>query len=72
MMTKCWNGQPDERPTFQQLRASLEESETHREAYVDFGCYTNVGSHQQSAYQLVNLPPTEEDIIIAAADTTTR
>lgn len=67
-MVKCWNGQPDERPTFQQLRASLEESETHREAYVDFGCYTNVGGNQ-SAYQLVNLPPTEEDIV-AAADTT--
>jgi hypothetical protein len=67
MMLKCWNGQPDERPTFQQLRTSLEESETHREAYVDFGCYTTVGT--QSVYQLVNLPPTEEDI--AAIDTNT-
>lgn len=69
MMLKCWNSQPDERPTFQQLRSSLEESETHREAYVDFGCYSAVGG-AQSTYQLVNLPPTEEEIV--AADSTAR
>lgn len=53
MMLKCWSGSPDDRPTFQQLRASLEEFEAQHETYVDFNCSGDSAAH--------TLPPTEEE-----------
>ena len=53
MMLKCWSGSPDNRPTFQQLRASLEEFEAQHETYVDFNCSGDTAAH--------TLPPTEEE-----------
>ena len=53
-MLKCWMANPDERPTFHQLRCSLEDFEAHHESYVDFSCSVSSLVHA--------LPPTEEEI----------
>lgn len=55
MMLKCWSANPDDRPTFHQLRISLEEFEAQHETYVDFNC--------PGINPLLKLPPTEEEIV---------
>lgn len=56
IMLKCWSANPDDRPTFHQLRCSLEDFEAHHENYVDFNCSTSSPAH--------TLPPTEEEIAV--------
>ncbi|XP_032799430.2 platelet-derived growth factor receptor alpha isoform X2 [Daphnia magna] len=56
VMLKCWSANPDDRPTFRELRCSLEDFEAHHENYVDFSCSSSSQAHA--------LPPTEEEITI--------
>ena len=47
-MLKCWSANPDDRPTFRELRTTLQDFEAQHETYVNFGSETPA------------LPPTEE------------